>query len=107
MNAEQVRALIARGEGQNLEFKKSLMQRRPTAFERRPVVGATLSDLDEEKLRRYFARRAPGAEDLDRLSLADLALGQGFMVLLYDEETAGRCVEYAQRLCTFVESQIS
>ncbi|MBC8264957.1 MAG: putative DNA binding domain-containing protein [Anaerolineales bacterium] len=64
------------------ELELTLMQRRPTDFERRPVAGATLSDLNEEKLRRYFAERAPGAEHLDQLSLADLALGQGLVIRL-------------------------
>lgn len=67
------------------ELELTLFQRRPADFERRPVVGSTFADLDEDKLRRYFGRRAPGAETLDRLSLADLAMGQGFAVVCNGE----------------------
>jgi ATP-dependent DNA helicase RecG len=48
-------------------------------FEKMLVGGASFSDIDQEKLREYFRRRAPGAEEIDHLSLAELAIGQGFM----------------------------
>ena len=62
------------------ELELNLFQRRPSDFESRPVAESAFTDLDEGKLRRYFGQRAPGAETLDHLSLADLAMGQGLVV---------------------------
>ncbi len=61
-------------------LEMAISQRRPAEFERRPALGAAFSDLDEDKLRIYFRLRAPGAEDVDHLSLAELAVGQGLAV---------------------------
>jgi len=84
MNANDVLQLIAQGEGQQLEFKRSLLAdgrtykrvgaadvrlerdeyeqmlltRSSAAYDRQPVPEARYSDLDEERVRWYLAQRA-------------------------------------------------
>jgi ATP-dependent DNA helicase RecG len=78
------------------ELELTLFQRRPADFESRPVTESAFTDLDEGKLRRYFGQRAPGAETLDHLSLADLAMGQGLVV-----RCNGECVPTLAGLMLF------